>query len=775
MGTSAEEEEPTSPKEEEWPEVEKAEKLARGAALKWASGIFYRPEQLEGLGLYRIRELQRNSSIQSRLKSTVQSYLEGMSTGLEQLHSALAEVHHVQQALESVRQELVSRADSFQKLQLLREVLLEHAQLGSVARALPRLFSDLEHLLPSPLPHTVHELLSDSFDLLQRQRLLEAHESLMELESLRDSILFQLHDHNLLSPLHLASIESYFRGLQELNEALSQHLWHIVAQGMRLMFEDPALFVSAVRIIEREEGIDATLLQRSQAPVFLPPGRPKGWRQKFFQVIRDTIVAAHFQTVPGEAQGRSIPRYLASLQSAFLAELCIVKDLMVQCCPPHYNLLSAFTNMYHQGLTRHLHQILAQDLDKQEIFAVLQWVLHVYPSAEMMAHPSLLPEVDVAALEPLLAADTVDYLEGTYVIKVQASIAEWMQKTLEMEVKEWFGETEPESDYQGCFQTTLPVIAMKMLDENIRVASLVSDTLLPKVRSMALAELEAFLGSLTEALVEFDREHQREPAASKCYASYLLSAINNCLALSSSISALCTEGPSPPEPGQIPSSLNAAVEKAQKKACRLLLDAMLEDLQPLFAQLPSRRWLSDPQMMRKICEVINTHVKGFCRARKPFSTHLLSDSEHLVMSQYVKALLQKKIVCRNAEERNQMGRRMLQDASQLKELFCSLGLEESNQSLKVIADLQELISLKDPTMLELEVPGFVTRYPDISDDHVTMLLEVRGDVSKEIRNNVLEIMAQNPQVLPENHQPIFSNILVPAPELPFCLGKPKCA
>ncbi|XP_015269433.1 PREDICTED: exocyst complex component 3-like protein, partial [Gekko japonicus] len=401
-------------------------------------------------------------------------------------------------------------------------------------------------------------------------------------------------------------------------------------------------------------------------------------------------------------------------------------------------------------------------------------------SADMMTHPSLLPEVDVAALGPLFAADTVDYLEETYVIKVQASIAEWMQKTLEMEVKEWFSETEPEADYQGCFQTTLPIIAMKvrtfqMLDENIRVASLISDTLLPKVRSMALAELEAFLGSLTEALVEFDREHQREPAASKCYAPYLLSAINNCLALSSSISALCTEGPSPSEPSRIPSSLNAAVEKAQKKACRLLLDAMLEDLQPLFAQLPSRRWLSDPQMMGNICEVIDTHVKGFCRAHKPFSTYLLSDSEHLVMSQYVKALLQKKIVCRNAEERNQMGRRMLQDASQLKELFCSLGLEESDQSLRVIADLQELISLKDPTMLELEVPGFVTKYPDISDDHVSMLLEVRGDVPKEIRNNVLEIMAQNPQVLPENHQSVFSNILVPAPEPPFCLGKPKCA
>lgn len=48
--------------------MEKAEKLARGAALKWASGVFYRPEKLEGLGHYRNRETQRNSSIQSRLK-----------------------------------------------------------------------------------------------------------------------------------------------------------------------------------------------------------------------------------------------------------------------------------------------------------------------------------------------------------------------------------------------------------------------------------------------------------------------------------------------------------------------------------------------------------------------------------------------------------------------------------------------------------------------------------------------------------------------------------
>lgn len=62
-----------------------------------------------------------------------------------------------------------------------------------------------------------------------------------------------------------------------------------------------------------------------------------------------------------------------------------------------------------------------------------------------------------------------------------------------------------------------------------------------------------------------------------------------------------------------------------------------------------------------------------------------------------------------------------------------------------------------------------------SDEHISTLLDIRGDVSKEVRHVVLEMMAQNPQVLPEGYRPIFSTILVPVPELPFCLRKGKCA
>lgn len=45
---------------------------------------------------------------------------------------------------------------------------------------------------------------------------------------------------------------------------------------------------------------------------------------------------------------------------------------------------------------------------------------------------------------------------------LQASVFEWMQRTLEVEFKEWFREEEPETDHQGFFQSALPAIVMQV-------------------------------------------------------------------------------------------------------------------------------------------------------------------------------------------------------------------------------------------------------------------------------------------------------------------------
>lgn len=66
------------------------------------------------------------------------------------------------------------------------------------------------------------------------------------------------------------------------------------------------------------------------------------------------------------------------LQKGIMFELCVVKDLMVQCIPAHYNILSIYTATIYQALSSHHQDILREDLDKQALFLLLEWALHAY-------------------------------------------------------------------------------------------------------------------------------------------------------------------------------------------------------------------------------------------------------------------------------------------------------------------------------------------------------------------------------------------------------------
>lgn len=93
----------------------------------------------------------------------------------------------------------------------------------------------------------------------------------------------------------------------------------------------------------------------------------------------------------------------------------------------------------------------------------------------------------------------------------------------------------------------------------------------------------------------------------------------------------------------------------------------------------------------------------------------------------------------------------------------------------LIPVLAEFIRLKDPTMLTLEVSGLAAKYPDISEEHVSVLLEIRGDVSRDIKGAVLDLLEQSAPPLPVGYRPIFTDILVPPSTMAFCLPTAKCA
>lgn len=73
----------------------------------------------------------------------------------------------------------------------------------------------------------------------------------------------------------------------------------MVSSALALARQNPTPFVSAVRIVEREEALDEALLEErgeGRGPGRpLPPGRPRCWRERFFKVVIQIQIQIHRQ------------------------------------------------------------------------------------------------------------------------------------------------------------------------------------------------------------------------------------------------------------------------------------------------------------------------------------------------------------------------------------------------------------------------------------------------------------------------------------------------
>ncbi|KAM3870414.1 exocyst complex component 3-like protein [Diretmus argenteus] len=764
-----------------WPEVERAECLARGAALKWASGVFCRPEHLERLSQYKKRESQRTTSIHSRLKSMVQSYLEGVGWGLEQLREARAELKEVSHALRKAGLESSRNAEGVKSLETLREVSVNHCQLLAAVSNIPQLFS-------------VRSMVLETERLVESRRLLEAHARLMDLERWQDDILWQLRGAtghagmtgSTLSTEDEELVTKYFSGVGRLVEALGKEIWAVVSSGLALARQNPTPFVSAVRIVEREEALDRALLEERggagghSRP--LPPGRPRCWRERFFQVLQEAV-STRFRSVSYlHTRGPGLAGHLSALQHGITADLATVRHLLEHCVPPHYRLTGVYLRASHRCLHAHLAQVSSWELESGEIFAVLNWVLHIYNSPDMMGHPELQAEMEKEELGPLISLEGLEQLQIKYVQSVRKSVSEWMHKALEVELTDWQRDQEPDTDHEGFYQTCLPTIITQMLEENARVALMIGESLRDQTIQMGLYEMENLLNRFREALVEFGKEHRRNPNSNnnKFYLHYLLASISNCIILKTSTESL-QQQQSSRSAGQFsrtPPNPLAALDRAVRRACRLVMDQLLLDLQPFLQGLLTRSWLAQGDPTPKLCQVLEHHLELYGRVRPPCRQRLQEESQWLVVVEYVRALMQKRLVCRSAEERKQLAQRMVQDDQQFREILHGLEGEGSVPEVNPLAllpVLADFVRLKDPGMLTLEMSGLVAKYPDISEEHVSVLLDIRGDVSRDVRGTVLDLLEQSAPTLPAGYRPIFTDILVPHSTMPFCLPTAKCA
>ncbi|KAK1345250.1 hypothetical protein QTO34_013960 [Cnephaeus nilssonii] len=703
------------------------------------------PGPLDKVEQYRRREARKKASVEARLKAAIQSQLDGVRTGLSQLHNALNDVKDIQRSLADVSKDWRQGINTIESLKDVKDAVVRHSQLAAAVENLKNIFS-------------VPEIVRETRDLIEQGALLQAHRKLMDLECSRDGLMYEQYRMDSGNTRDMSLIHSYFGSTQGLSDELAKQLWMVLQRSLVTVRRDPTLLVSVVRIIEREEKIDRRILDRKKQTSFVPPGRPKNWKENMFKILDKTVITRieGTQADTRESDKMWLVRHLEIIRKYVLDDLIVAKNLMVQCFPPHYEIFRNLLSMYHQALTVRMQELASEELEANEIVSLLTWVLNTYTSTEMMGNVELAPEVDVSTLEPLLSPNVVSELLNTYMSTLTSNIIAWLRKALETDKKDWIKETEPEADQDGYYQTTLPAIVFQMFEQNLQVAAQISEDLKTKVLVLCLQQMNSFLSRYKEEAQLYKEEHLRNRQHPHCYVQYMIAIINNCQTFKESIVSLKRKYLK----NEVEEGHGWDLDTIAKEGCSSLLEEVFLDLEQHLSELMTRKWLLGSNAVDIICVTVEDYFNDFAKIKKPYKK-----AHRRVVVEYLRAVMQKRISFRSPEERKEGAERMVREAEQLRFLFRKLASgfgEDADGYCDTIIAVAEVIKLTDPSLLYLEVSTLVSKYPDIRDDHIGALLALRGDASRDMKQTIIETLEQGPTQVNPNYVPIFREIIVPS-------------
>ncbi|KAK3576091.1 hypothetical protein CHS0354_032215 [Potamilus streckersoni] len=734
------------------------EKEAKHSATKYVANLLQRPDQLERVDQYRRRIARKKASVEAMLKTAVQSQLDGVRTGLNQLQSALHDVHEIKQSLDQVEEIYKTLKPLHQTLKNLSDENKNFCQLASAMENLKHIF-------------TVPESVRKTEELINDGKLLQSHKHLIELEMARDDLLLELHKQPNQSPTDFNMLQKYFASVEKLSESLGKQLWIILQRTLISVRREPTLIVTALRIIEREEKLDTVYLEKSrQNNGFMPPGRPKRWKEKCFQTLLKSIEnrIEGNQAEDREVNKMWLVRHLEITRQLMIEDLKVVYSILPAVFPPSYNITYQYTWMYHKSLSKRLTDLIQQGLEGNEFVTLLTWI-NSYDSPELMKHPDL--KIDTKVLGPLLDNNMVDDLQNRYLSNMKQNIQEWTRNTLTSEVRDWHKDEAPDQDGEGNYITSLPVIIFQMMEQNLQVAGIIGESLILRVLELFVQVLGYFAEDYKGMMESYRDRHLKDRKEPKYYLFYMIANTNNLLTFGDYMKQLRkrylkTEFDKEEEEEtnirkdrfQV---LNERFVEIAKIGCSIILEEVFIDLKTsnCFTDLVTKTWTQSSQAIEVISATWQDYFQDFVHLKQKILEELVSKALMNILQEYLKAILSKKLTFKTYDERKLVAEKMCKEADDLKKLFTKYGASKQTDMFSVLQMMAEVIKLKDTSMLSLEITGLVKKHPDIRMEQLISLMLCRGDMSRsDARQMVLDTIGEEDPLKPKP-KGIFSDLV----------------
>lgn len=712
-------------------EFSQLEEEAQQKARKYVANMLHTPDKLEKVHQMKWNVTRKKASVEAMLKTAMQSQLDGVKTGLGQLETALAEMKDIQTGMDEVETGIKDLSGLGDRLADVREETLRYSQLATAQENLKHLF-----MVPETVVNTETAIMDG--------KLLEAHKALSELEQSRDDLLFELHklQQKQYSSVDKDLLKEYFAPVSELSTKLEKQLKFVLRRTLNTVRKDPKVIVTTLRVIEREEKVDQECQSRFKSTGFLPPDRPKHWKDKCLDVLKLNVMERieGNQLEDREQDKMWLVRHLELIRMITLEDLRVAKTLCVPVFPPHYNILEIFLDLYHQALSNRLKEIISLGLQDQEYVTMLNWIIATYPGEDLMSSWTL--KIDADLIKPLLDQETITQLQLEYIQKMEDNYKEWMRNALSLEFADWKSSNDPELDENNAFHTSAPKIIFQMIDENLQVAATISAEMTNKVFVMSLGQVVNFGKLYRDTIIDYKNKYFRDRTTVLLFTRYMIAIVNNCELFEELGQELKSRwwksGHHDNEATQTFEQLLNLFQSLRQEAVNYLLDEAFLDIEIQFNKIMTPEW-AKPEATEAIDTVATTMDDYFedYNYLRPRNFEIVTDvAQERVAKRYIFSLLQpsanvlrKRVTFERDEQRVIVAKKVASEAKRLQAFFRKVAgdVADFDSPFTAIEALAEVLKC-DEEMLALDIGTLVKKYPDFNHEHLLCLLNMRGDL-----------------------------------------------
>nr|XP_042702953.1 exocyst complex component 3-like protein 2 [Chrysemys picta bellii] len=559
-----------------------------------------------------------------------------------------------------------------------------------------------------------------------------------------------------------------------LYEALLQQLWAMLAEALAARGTYPALELM-VRVIEQEEAADRRWLEVQGGGA---GPRPRAMRRRWAEAVKRAVGERLGQCA--EDSGGPLAGHVERLTRCLVEDLSAVRTHLLPAYPPEYQALDVYARSYHEGLAQLLGSIAQRNLSIAELYFLLDWHSNTYPR-EVLGRLDIAPLLSAHELEPLLPPETRRRLEEACVAAVKTKIVADMSRELREEEQRWA--QEPGQDHS---QLELSSRVISVLKAHVDKAPQITPEFGEQIVLCCLTGLAEFLQSFQSKVEQFHEGPGKSGPPTDSYVGRTIALVNCCppFRCRAPIPFACpglgggrpgcwgepahpparVQGPTepvagtlrplvwlclPPSPALGPLWPTSGISNCQSQAgrgrrgpggARLCPGAEAGlSFQPYFPKLMKRKWLTSSESFDAIIALLTDYTQKLRKMQPEPYEVLVNEVHRWVLLQYVRPLLQVRLVCSSNKMRGKVAARLEDEGRQLQELFGQLN-STSSWLNEVVPHLAEILRLEDTPSIQMEVGMLVRDFPDVRKKHVAALLDVRGLRGQTQRQEILAVV-----------------------------------